>query len=473
MNRTLVVLVLAFAAGPVAAQFRAPTTPGSGIGSQWPGTQPAKPAPGPALGPAPGTTPRAAPARGPVLIDRIVAIVNKDVITQRDLDERVALVVSQLKRQNTPLPPAEVLERQVLERMITDRVQVQFALETGVRIDDLQLDRTVAMIAEQNRMSLPDFRRALEREGVPFDKFREDIRREIMISRLKEREVDSKIQIGESEIDNFLQEISTTPQNAQYNIAHILVTVPESASPEQIEARLKRAQEAAARAKGGADFAQVAVSYSDAADALAGGGMGWRAQDRLPELFASVLAKMKPGDVSDVLRSPAGFHVLKLVDRRGGAADSAFVVEQTHPRHILVRINEVVSETEARRKIGLLRQRIVDGANFAEIARLNSDDTASASRGGDLGWVVPGDLVPQFESAMKELKLDEVSQPVRTPFGLHLIQVLERRTADVSGDRKRLEARKVLRERRSDEAYQEWVRQLRDRAYVELRLEER
>lgn len=465
MTRTLLVLALALAAFPAAAQFRAPTAPGSGIGSQWPGTPPTKPTPAPA--------PRAASARGPVLIDRIVAIVNKDVITQRDLDERVALVVSQLKRQNTPLPPAEVLERQVLERMITDRVQVQFALETGVRIDDLQLDRTVAMIAEQNRMSLPDFRRALEREGVPFDKFREDIRREIMISRLKEREVDSKIQIGESEIDNFLQEVATTPKGAEYNIAHILVTVPESASPEQIEARLKRAQEAAARAKGGADFAQVAVSFSDAADALAGGGMGWRAQDRLPELFASVLAKMKPGDVSDVLRSPAGFHVLKLVDRRGGAAESAFVVEQTHPRHILVRVNEVVSEAEARRKIGLLRQRIVDGANFAEIARLNSDDTASASRGGDLGWVVPGDLVPQFESAMKELKLDEVSQPVRTPFGLHLIQVLERRTADVSADRKRLEARKVLRERRSDEAYQEWVRQLRDRAYVELRLEER
>lgn len=465
MTRTLLVLVLALAAVPAAAQFRAPTAPGSGIGSQWPGTPPTKPTPAPA--------PRAAPARGPVLIDRIVAIVNKDVITQRDLDERVALVVSQLKRQNTPLPPAEVLERQVLERMITDRVQVQFALETGVRIDDLQLDRTVAMIAEQNRMSLPDFRRALEREGVPFDKFREDIRREIMISRLKEREVDSKIQIGESEIDNFLQEVATTPKGVEYNIAHVLVTVPESASPEQIEARLKRAQEAAARAKGGADFAQVAVSFSEAADALAGGGMGWRAQDRLPELFASVLAKMKPGDVSDVLRSPAGFHVLKLVDRRGGAAESAFVVEQTHPRHILVRVNEAVSEAEARRKIGLLRQRIVDGANFAEIARLNSDDTASASRGGDLGWVVPGDLVPQFESAMKELKLNEVSQAVRTPFGLHLIQVLERRTADVSADRKRLEARKVLRERRSDEAYQEWVRQLRDRAYVELRLEER
>ncbi len=471
MKRTLLLLVLALAAAPAAAQFRAPGTtggaPGTGAVPQWPGSQPAQPAP------APAPAPRSAPARGPVLIDRIVAIVNKDVITQRDLEERVALVTSQLKRQNTSLPAADVLERQVLERMITDRVQVQFALETGVRIDDLQLDRTVGMIAEQNRMSLADFRRALEREGVPFDKFREDIRREIMISRLKEREVDSKIQIGDSEIDNFLEEMKSAPQGAEFNIAHILVSVPESASPEQIEVRLKRAQEAAARAKSGADFAQVAVSFSDAADALAGGGMGWRRQDRLPELFASTLAKMKPGDVSDVLRSPAGFHVLKLVDRRGGESGSAFIVEQTNPRHILVRVNEVVSEAEARRRIGLLRQRIADGANFAEIARLNSDDTGSATRGGDLGWVVPGDLVPEFERAMNDLKLNELSQPVRTPFGVHIIQVLGRRTADVSVDRKRLEARKVLRERRSDEAYQEWVRQLRDRAYVEVRLDER
>ena len=465
MNRTLIFVVLVVAAAPAAGQFRAPTnplgTPGAAGEPQWP---PAKPAT-PAL--------RSAPARGPVLIDRIVAIVNKDVITQRDLDERVALVVSQLKRQNTPLPPADVLERQVLERMISDRVQVQYALETGVRVDDLQLDRTVAMIAEQNRMSLADFRRALDREGVAFDKFREDIRREIMISRLKEREVDSKIQIGESEIDNFLAEVQSTPQGVEYDVAHILVRVPENATPEQIEARMKRAEEAHARVQGGTDFAQVAVSYSDAPDALAGGGMGWRAQDRLPELFATTLAKMKPGDVSPVLRSAAGFHVLKLVDRRGGMTGGQFVVEQTHPRHILVKINEIVSESEARRRIGLLRQRIVDGAKFDEVARLNSDDTVSAQRGGDLGWVVPGDLLPDFERAMNELKVNEVSQPVRTTFGIHLIQVLERRTADVSVDRKRVEARKVLRDRRADEAYQEWLRQLRDRAYVELRLDER
>jgi peptidyl-prolyl cis-trans isomerase SurA len=249
--------------------------------------------------------------------------------------------------------------------------------------------------------------------------------------------------------------------------------VPENATPEQVEARMKRAQEARARAQGGADFAQVAVSYSDAPDALAGGGMGWRPQDRLPELFAGALAKMQPGEVSEVLRSPAGFHLLKLVDRRGGGAGGQFAIEQTHARHILVRVNEIVAESEARRRIGVLRQRIVDGANFAELARLNSDDTVSAQRGGDLGWVVPGDLVPEFERAMAELKVNEVSQPVRTPFGIHIVQVLGRRTADVSADRKRLEARKVLRDRRADEAYQEWLRQLRDQVYVDLRLEDR
>jgi peptidyl-prolyl cis-trans isomerase SurA len=220
------------------------------------------------------------------------------------------------------------------------------------------------------------------------------------------------------------------------------------------------------------DFSELAVSYSEAPDALQGGNMGWREQDRLPEIFAEALLKLKPGEVSDVIRSPAGFHLLKLNDRRGAGA-GAFAVEQTHVRHILARVGELVSEAEARRKVTLLRQRIVQGENFAELARLNSDDTASAQRGGDLGWIVPGDLVPEFERAAAALKPGQLSEPVRTAFGFHLIQVLERRTADLSADRKRFEARKVLRERRADESYEEWLRQLRDRAYVEYRLEER
>jgi peptidyl-prolyl cis-trans isomerase SurA len=350
-------------------------------------------------------------------------------------------------------------------------VQVQFARDTGVRVDDLQVDRTMQLIAENNKLTLADFRRTLEREGVSFDRFREDIRNEIVISRLREREVDSKIQIGESEIDNFLQELQAGDAGTQFDLSHILVRVPESASPEQVDARLKRAQEALAKARGGADFAQLAVSYSDAPDALKGGGMGWRERDRLPELFSDALVKLKPGEVSDVLRSPAGFHIVRLNDRRGGGG--SFMVEQTRARHILARVSELVSETEARRKITVLRQRIAEGANFAELARLNSDDTASAQRGGELGWTVPGDLVPEFERAMNALKIGELSQPVRSPFGYHIIQAEERRTADLSADRKRIEARRVLRDRRADEAYQEWLRQLRDRSYVDYRLDER
>ncbi|MGH8680900.1 MAG: peptidylprolyl isomerase [Burkholderiales bacterium] len=446
-------LLLGCLAGDAAAQFRVPGFPQAPSERAAPAA-PAQPAPS-----------------GPQLIDRIVAVVNTEVITQRDLAERIAMVGTQLKRQGTPMPPPEVLERQVLERMITDRVQVQFARDTGVRVDDLQVDRTIQRIAENNRLTLADFRRTLEGEGVSFDRFREDIRNEIVISRLREREVDSKIQIGEGEIDNFLQELRGGDAGTQFDLSHILVRVPEAAGPEQVDARLRRAQEALAKARGGANFAQLAVSYSDAPDALKGGGMGWRERDRLPEIFAEALVKLKPGEVSDVLRSPAGFHIVRLNERRGGGG--SFMVEQTRARHILARVNELVSETEARRKLAVLRQRIAEGANFAELARLNSDDTASAQRGGELGWTVPGDLVPEFERAMNALKIGELSEPVRTPFGYHIIQVEERRTADLSADRKRIEARRVLRDRRADEAYQEWLRQLRDRSYVEHRLEER
>jgi peptidyl-prolyl cis-trans isomerase SurA len=454
MKRVLAMLVLACLAGAASAQFRMPGF------QQAPGSA-APPKPGPA---APGRA-------GPQLIDRIVAVVNTEVITQRDLAERMALVGTQLKRQGTSAPPQDVLERQVLERMIMDRVQVQFARDTGLRVDDLQVDRTVQMIAENNKLTLAEFRGALEREGVSFDRFRENIRNEIVISRLREREVDSKIQIGESDIDNFLSELQGADAGAQFDLSHILVRVPENASPEQVDARLRRAQEALAKARGGADFGELAVSYSDSPDALKGGGMGWRERDRLPELFADALVTLKVGDVTDVLRSPAGFHILRLNDRRGGGG--SFMVEQTRARHILARVNELVSEADARRKVTVLRQRIVDGANFAELARLNSDDTVSAQRGGELGWTVPGDLVPEFERAMGALKIGEVSQPVRTPFGYHLIEVEERRTADLSADRKRIEARRVLRDRRADEAYHEWLRQLRDRSFVDLRLEER
>jgi peptidyl-prolyl cis-trans isomerase SurA len=256
----------------------------------------------------------------------------------------------------------------------------------------------------------------------------------------------------------------------EYDVSHILVRVPEQATPERMDAARQKAEKARAEAVG--DFAKAAASYSDAPDALQGGSLGWRTQGRLPELFAVQLLKMKPGEVSEILRSPAGFHVLKLVDRRGAAARTA-AVTQTRLRHILIRTSDQVSEAEARRRLLDLRQRILSGsADFGEMARVHSDD-ATAARGGELDWVYPGDTVPEFERAYEELKIGEVSQPVRTPFGYHLIQVLERRSSAVSPERRRLQARQALRERKADEAYQEWLRQLRDSTYVELKLDEK
>ena len=417
--------------------------------------------------------PFAAAAQGVVPVDRIVAVVNKEVITATELSEAVAAAERQLRRQKTPLPERGLLERQMLERLIIDKAQLQLARDKGIRVDELQLDRAVQRVAQSNNLSLADFRSALERDGVPFQAWREELREQIVLTRVREREVDDRIQVSDTEIDLFLAELQAKPDTrVEYQISHILVRVPEQASPERVEAARARAQKALAAARAGADFASLAASYSDAPDALQGGALGWRRHDRLPELFAGALAAMAPGAASEVLRSPAGFHVLKLADRRGAALDAAPVV-QTRMRHILIRAGESMSEGEALRRLNDLRSRIVSGsADFAEMARVHSGD-ATAARGGELDWVYLGDTVPEFERAYQDLKVGEISQPVRTPFGYHLIQVLERRSADMSPERRRLQARQALRERKADEAYQEWLRQLRDQIYVELRLEER
>ncbi|HUJ86063.1 MAG TPA: peptidylprolyl isomerase [Burkholderiales bacterium] len=420
------------------------------------------------------TFPLGALAQHPVLVDRIVAVVNKEAITQSELDDQVAAAERQLGRQGTPLPERAVLQRQVLDRLILVKAQLQLAKETGIRIDDVQVDRAVERIAENNNLTLAAFRSALERDGVSFDKFRDQVRDQIILTRLREREVDSKIQVSDSEIDLYLeQNKDVAKQRAEYNVAQILVRLPDQASPERIEAAHAKAEKARAEALAGADFAKLAATYSDGPDALKGGELGWRSEDRLPDLFTAALKDMQPNGISQVLRSPAGFHVLKLLGRRDAAGAAGPPVKQTHVRHILIRTSEAVSEDDAKRKLEDLRERIVrGGADFAELARVHSED-ASAARGGDLGWVYPGDTVPDFERAMDALKPGEISQPVKTPFGWHLIQVLERRTAGMSPERRRLQAREILRERKSDEAYQEWLRQLRDETYVEIHLEDR
>ena len=413
------------------------------------------------------------------LVDRIVAVVNNDVVTVSELNERVASALRELRRQGTPPPEPAALEKQMLERLILEKAQLQLARDTGLKVDEVQIDRAIERIAETNKLTLLAFRKALEADGVSFERFREDLRLQIVLTRLREREVEDKIQVGDSEIDLYLAEAGDADSKAgspgaEYNLAHILVRLPDQAAPERIEQARARAEKVVAEARSGADFAKLAASYSDGGDALQGGAMGWRQQDRLPEIFATALKELRPGEVSGVLRSPAGFHVLKVLDRRGAsAAIGGAPVTQTHARHILVRTNEIVSETDARRRLTDLRERVVTGgANFADLARLHSED-GSAARGGDLDWVYPGDTVPDFERAMNALKPGEISEPVKTPFGWHLIQVLERRTADVSAERRRLTARQALRDRKIDEAYQEWLRQLRDRTYVEIKLEER
>lgn len=406
-----------------------------------------------------------------VTVDRIVAVINDEVITQQELQARVDFAFGQLRKQGTPLPPRTDVERQLIERLINDKVQIQHAREIGLRVDDAELDRAVARIATENKLSLPQLQATLEKDGVLFSKFREDIRSEITLSRLRDREVAQKIVVTETEIDNFIQGQETQKgQIDEFDVSHILVSVPENAAPEQLQSRRARAEQALIQIKGGADFRQVAAAYSDAPEALQGGALGWRPADRLPGLFVDALRPLKAGELTDLLRSPNGFHILRLNDRRGG--QPPIMVQQTRARHILIKTNELVSETEARNRLLVIKERLDNKADFAELARSRSEDT-SASRGGDLSWLSPGDTVPEFEQAMNALKINEISQPVKSPFGWHLIQVLEHRTQDMTREGRRFNARQALRERKTDEAYQEWVRQLRDRAYVEQRLADR
>ncbi len=415
----------------------------------------------------------AAPARGAgrsVALDRVLVVVNDEALTQWDLNEQRRVVLQQRKAANIAPPAADVLDKQVLERLIAERSVLQYAKETGIRVDDTTVERTILRVAEENKLSPDEFRKLLEREGIPYANYREDIRHQIVIQRVRDREVDSKVTVSDAEVDNYLATVASQGGEDEYLLSHIYVTVPEQATPDVVRARERRAEEALAEVKGGKDFAQVAAAYSNAPDASSGGDLGWRTRARLPSVFADIVRTLKPGQVSAVLRSAGGFHIVKLVEQR--SRNQPTVVEQAHARHILIKVNETTSEADAKARIDRLRERLVAGASFEDLARANSEDTSSA-KGGDLGWISPGDTVPDFERALAKLAPNEISQPVRTPFGWHLIQVLERRRQDVTQERRRDEARKAIRQRKSDEQFDDFVRQLRDRTYVEYKTDER
>jgi peptidyl-prolyl cis-trans isomerase SurA len=418
---------------------------------------------------APAGRPAPTAVAHPLLVDRVAAIVNRDVITQSEFEAKLQQVIGQMQQQGTPLPDRKTLASQVMEHMIMDHILLQRAKADRIKVDEGQVTVAMEAMAAHNHLTLPDFQKAVAKHGMNYDMLASDVRNELIINQLRKREVLGRIHVSDREVDNFLNGGRNTSQQ-EYQLAHIMIRLPAAATPQQVEARQARAAAALAALKAGKPFSQVAASYSDAGDALRGGELGWQPSSELPDLFLQALATLKPNGVSGILRSPNGFHIIKLENVRT-AAHQAVAVEKTHARHILIKTSDVVSDQEARAKLERIRTRLLQGADFAQLAKLDSQDT-SAAQGGDLGWIAPGETVPEFERAMNALKPGEISPPVKSQFGWHLIQVLERRQFEASDADLRDRARQAIGMRKAEEAYQQWLRELRDEAYVENHLNE-
>jgi peptidyl-prolyl cis-trans isomerase SurA len=401
-------------------------------------------------------------------LDAIVAVVNDDVIVRSEFDREINLAIPRLQQQGTAMPARTQLEKQVLDRLILKRLQQQRAKELGIEVDEATLNEALVNIAKRNNLSLEELQSTLEAGGIRFADFREDTRAQILTSRLQSQEVTSKIRVTDQEIDRFLEkESSRLIEREQVRLQHILVALPDNPTPEQIKTAESKANRLVAQLRAGADFGEVAVRESDGSNALEGGDLGWFEMGAVPVLVADLAFSMAVGDISNPLSNASGFHIIKMREIKSATPKN---VTQTKARHILIRTNELVSDDDARQRLAQLRQRILGGEDFATLARAHSDDTGSALKGGDLGWVNPGDTVPEFEAVMTGLAANAVSDPFKSSFGWHLVQVLERRSQDTSGDILRVKAREALQRRKSEEAKDEWLRQLRDEAYVELRL---
>ncbi|OHX13642.1 molecular chaperone SurA [Chromobacterium sphagni] len=411
----------------------------------------------------------AAPATPVREVDRIVAVVNKNVITWQELQSRVDEAIKQLEAQKVAPPSRDVLEHQVLEQMITEEVQLQYAASGGLRIDDAAVDQAVANLAKQNKLSEAGLKAQLAKDGITLDRLRGDIRRELTLSRLRDSEVGSRVMVSDSEVDQVLKSAQSA-NHTEYHLASILVGVPERADAKQIDALSQKVHKALADLEAGQPFAKVSATYSDSPNALKGGDMGWRSATSLPVEFVQLLEQLKTGAHTDVIRTQQGFFIFQLQEKRAGGAP--MLVEQYHTRHILIRTNEAVSEADAKARIEQVRDRIMRGAKFADMAKLYSEDGSNA-KGGDLGWVNLGDLVPEFEKAMVALPIGQVSQPVRSPFGWHLILVESKRNQDVSSDHEKMAIKQQIRARKMEQAYTDWVRQLRDSAFVEEHLDDK
>ena len=401
-------------------------------------------------------------------LDSIVAVVNKDVIVRSELEREIVLALPEMREKGAEMPPRAELERKVLERMIEKRLQMQEAQRVGIKVEDGALTQAMEGIAQRNNLTLEELQTALGASGIRFEDFREDTRSQMIMSQLQAREVIKNITVTEPEIKRFLaRESDSLIERTDVRLSHILVAVPETASGEEQEQARKKAQAIVAKLRAGGDFGQVARAESQGQQTQEGGDLGWFAMADVPSLAQEVSRSLAKGEVSNPLRSPSGFHIIQVTDIKGSGPA---VISQTKARHILIRTNEVVSDDDARIRLEQLRMRLVGGDDFANLARANSDDTGSALKGGDLGWLSPGDTVPQFEAAMNELAPNQISQPFKSSFGWHIVQVNERRSQDTTEELMQLKAKQKLRERKADEAVKQWLRKLRDEAYIEDRL---
>jgi len=402
------------------------------------------------------------------LLDQVVAIVDDDVILQTELEARISTIAGRLSAQGTGLPPRRLLEERVLEQLITESVQLQMAEKMGMRISDNELNETLVNIADRNGLSLPEFENQLVAEGVSYRQAREQIRQEMITGRVQQRQVGNRVRVTEREVENYVQALETGGGNdAEYRLAYIFIELDNPSDDASVDATREKAEELRAAILGGRDFREVAVAESDASNALEGGDMGWRSERQLPSLVAPVVPALEVGEPSDVLENNSGFHMVMVMDKRGGSQTQ--VIQQNRVRHILIRPSEAMTDTEAETTIRDLYQQIQDGADFAVLAREFSDDPVSGSDGGNLGWVSPGQMVPGFEQAMQEADVGELKGPLRSQFGWHILQVEERRQKDVSGDVKQAEARQAIYQRKFETELQNWLREIRDEAFIEFK----
>jgi len=402
------------------------------------------------------------------LLDRVVAIVNDGVVLNSDLDGEIEAVSVRLREQKLELPPQNVLRQQVLERLVLQEIQLQRATRAGIKVTDETLNAALQDVAKRNNLTLSQLPDALAQQGIDYPSYRDSVRKEITLTLLRQRDVLQRISVTPREIDQYLEKQTKTPsEHNEYNVSHILIAVGQEASQSQLDGAARRAEEVYERAKGGEDFAKLAVAYSNSQTALDGGALGWRKGGELPTFLTDVVARLKPGEVSEPLRTPTGYHIVRLNDIRGAAQKT--IEDQIHVRHILMKTNELADDATVRAKLMALRERILKGEDFAGIAKTSSEDPGSATDGGDLGWTGPGAFAPEFEQVVNALKDGDISEPFHTQFGWHIAQMLGHRRFDNTDEIKRRQAMEAIRAGKADEETELWLRRMRDEAYVEYK----